>query len=246
MEKITEYTLTITNVGNNTRIKTNEDGSITICMDMLNDDIPKVITTAGITFVRVNVESLTLHDDWLFYKPQTKEQQKFKETVEEILKNQTVKNFFIPKNYWKEVKFFNQPLNWTGVGSTSCNSWIHSAHKNEHEMLRYSQYIMLLAWMLKKMTETVCSLNEAWEKICDDSISLTEINWESTFGFQSFMGSKKFLLPDDPEDKGCYIAEGGGHYYHYKEPLAKIHHDFRRDVSLENHPYVCYGLVCKL
>ncbi len=240
MAKICDYTIKIENVGENVQIKTNEDGTISMSMTMLNDDTPHLKIEKGDDFIRINVEELHTYDDWLFYTPKTEKQKNFKARISEILEKGNIKNFFIPLDYCN-LKFFNSSLKELHVGTNSCESWISSAKSHGSNMLTYSRYNLILAVMLKCLTENGYDANTSWSLICDDSRPLQDLDWVNIFGFKNFMGYQKFLLPDDESDEGCYMSYGGLEYYSYLEPLADIVHNRRRDVSLEDCPFLCYG-----
>lgn len=245
MKKQTNFKITISG-GIYKDFKTNPDGSITISMEIHGDTQPIVVKESGITFVGIPIHTVTPLDDFMYYVPTTKDQIDLKKKIERVFAEKSIADFFIPFDY-TQVKLFNLSFGSLGYSTESCNSWIASAKKDGCNLLTFSQYIMLLAWMLKTLTEKENWDNQkAWIAIAENSELLNDLNWEKTFGFLNFLsGTKKLLLPDDPSSNGCYMAGGGRNGNGWNYPLGQIIDDPRRDISFENHPYRCYGFICK-
>lgn len=246
MKKQTNFNITISG-GIYKNFRVNSDGSVTVLMETHGYQPPAIKTESDITFTSVPITSITSDDDFLWYIPLKPSGHNLKERIREILKENTLKDFFIPEDYTK-VKLFGQPIEALHYGSESCNTWINSAALQDCKIITYSQYVMLLAWMIKTLTEKEgWRPAKAWNAICENSEILSDLNWKRVFGFKSFLtGANKYLLPDDPiNDKGCYIASGGVNGRDWNYPLARISKDGRRDCDKRNAPYLCYGFLCK-
>lgn len=246
MKKQRDYTVTVSG-GIYKDFKVNDDGSVTITMEMHEETEPTVKTEAGLTFVGIPVHTVSEEDEFLFYVPSNQKEIELRDKILKVLQenNNRFHDFFIPEDYTK-VKLYNNSILGLGYGSESCNTWISSVKQYNCTLLSYSQYIMLLAWMLKVLTEKVGWDNKkAWTAIACNSELLSEVDWKETFGIENFLTTaKKYLLPDDPEkDKGCYQAEGGLNGRDWNYPLGQVYHDSRRDCSKKNCPYLIYGFL---
>ncbi|MCR5146828.1 MAG: hypothetical protein K6B70_05745 [Clostridia bacterium] len=247
MKKQRDYKVTVSG-GIYKDFKVNDDGSVTITMEMHEDETePAVKKEAGLTFVGIPVHTVCEEDDFLFYVPSNNNEIELRDRILKVLQenNNHFHDFFIPEDY-SQVKLYNSPIHSHGYGSSSCNTWIGGAKQYNCTLLSFSQYIMLLAWMLKTLTEKVGWDNKkAWSAIACDSSVLTELDWKETFGIESFLTTvKKYLLPDDTEKQsGCYQAEGGLNGRDWKYPLGQVYYDSRRDCSKENCPYLIYGFL---
>lgn len=247
MKKQTDYEITLSG-GIYKAIEHNPDGSITIKLKTLGEpQPPKVDITAGLTFTCIPVSIIKKTDDFMYYVPRTENEMEFKQKVENMLSTAEMEDFFIPVNFF-EMKFRGEPINFLGCDSASCNAWISNAEYYDCEILKFSQYIGLLSWMLKTLIEKEkWEHKKAWYSICEDSELLHKLDWENIFGFKNFLGTtKRFLLPDDPsQDTGCFIASGGLNGRDWKHPLAQIIRDPRRDCNLKEASYGCYGFMTK-
>lgn len=247
MKKQTDYNVTLSG-GTYKNINIKPDGSVTILMEILGDAQPTVETKAGITFTCIPVSSITQKDDFMWYVPSSSDEIKFKERIENIFSKKTVlEDFLIPVDY-TEIKLFGDPIKALYYGSASCDTWIRNAEANSWKILRISQYISLLAWMIKILVEKEgWKHKKAWKAICENSELLLDLDWETIFGFKNFLtGANKYLLPDDPfKDKGCFMASGGLNDRDWNYPLAQITKDSRRDCNLKDASYSCYGFISK-
>lgn len=241
----TNYTITISG-GQIGDIQKNPNGTVTINVYCFDETKPKIETKAGLTFIRIPVHTLSIWDDFLIYTPQNEAESRFKDSVVKILsQNEKIKNFYIPENH-SDILFGNLRSCDLHYGNYSCNAWIKNAQDNNWDILKYSSYIMLLAWMLKTLIEKLgWTKTIAYEAICTNSELLQHSKWKEIFGFESLLTSgHRYLLPDDSEDSGCFEAYGGINDSSWKYPLAKISHNHRRDCGKENAPYHAYGFVC--
>lgn len=246
MKKQTTYTVTVSG-GIYKDFKVNADGSVTVTMEMHEEEQPTVKSEAGLTFVRIPASTVSVADGFMWYVPENEKEITLKREILKVLGNNenNFPDFFIPEDSMK-VKLFGQPLTYLGSGSASCDAWINSAEQVGHEIITISQYTMLLAYMLKVLTTNVGWENEqAWYAICQDSEQLNSLDWEGTFGFKKFLSTgKKYIAPDDvSRTLGCYIASGGINDQNWKYPIAEILYDSRSDCDKKNAPYKVYGFI---
>lgn len=248
MKKETTHNITISG-GVINEYQLNPDGTLTITMEMHNDTTPTITAETNLTFVCIPTSKISISDSFMWYVPNEQEEIDLKKKILTILGNNEncFPDFFIPEDDAK-VKLSGEPITSLGYGCASCDAWINSAEKDNAKLITISQYVMLLAYMLKALTEKEGWTKEsAWYAICQDSEKLKSLNWEKTFGFKNFLTTgKKYISPDDlSTTTGCYMACGGINSYGWKYPIAQIIHDPRRDCSKKNASYNVYGFLAK-
>lgn len=249
MKKETTYNITISG-GTFNDFRVNNDGTVTITMEMHDSNTPPTVTSeAGPTFVCIPTSKISIANDFMWYVPTDVQEIELKKNILRILgdNENCFPDFFIPEDFEK-VKLFGQPKTSLGYGSASCDTWINSAEQEGCTLITISQYTMLLAYMLKVLTENeMWKPEHAWYAICQDSEQLNSLDWEKTFGFKNFLtAGKKYLIPDDTRSTlGCYMASGGINDRDSKYPLARIIRDSRSDCGKKDAPYLIYGFLAK-
>lgn len=201
------------------------------------------IKVNGDDFILVDVESLSMDDEFMQYEVSTIRELTAKYVISNAICS-GVKNFYRPKcdpsftNCGESIcfAFGKKPA----VGK-SYNWWESNAKEfcpeRNSRLGTKLQYGAFLGVLIKKLVESGWEVATAWNAVCNDSRELghylnsegASYAWEPTgsreiCGFFDLANAYKILAEDEEAD-GFWLTDGTHYNYSYRGPLANLNHD---------------------
>lgn len=197
-------------------------------------------------FILIEASKLRLEDDFMTYQPKENEiyVKDFKRLLTAIIQRGIVKDYYRPKfdPSWASYRYdeiYYMPGEPPAVGK-SYNVWVEMARKFCPEcnsrLMKKSEYIVFLGWLIKKLVENGWSKEKAWNAVCTDSKELghywnsenAKHDFETTksreiLGLLYDLGNTLKLLADDDEGANKFWVAGG--YFNNcsnRSPLADL------------------------
>lgn len=199
--------------------------------------------------ILVEVENLSLNDEFMSYVPKTEEEKNTKLLIIEAL-SKNVRNFYRPKydpSYTDDETGICFVAGKRPAVEKSYDWWVENARK--YDSKRNSrlgtalEYGAFLGVLIKKLVEEGMPVESAWNAVCNDSKELGHYwnsenpkhNFENTgsrevCGFYDLGNTFKFLA-EDIESGGFWVAGGYFYYQSNVKPIAKLCRGDRRKVG---------------
>ena len=181
-------------------------------------------------FVKIEISSLSLHDEFLKYEPVTDEEKKLKKRLIKAIRYNELKDFEIPNCdptvliKGKEIKKILFEENKIPYVLGTCEWWRNQAKKQGLRLGNEIEYIAFMGVLIKKLIGEGFSISDAWNAVCNDSSEIADVNEEiipssyrkytelkrtgrrCTCGFYDLGNTMKII--DDSQDQNFFWIAG--------------------------------------